>query len=123
MTLNRWILPAACVPTTCALPAHAIPQSCRFTVECHGAGACDEAGFTRALRDGFEAGQVRLGGPVDRRLVGDMDLAESGGASIVAHMASTLQILTIGADGTARHALHLTDGPEAIPHHGMCEAP
>ena len=107
-----------------ALPAAAMDAACRFTVECFEAEPCDDADFTLRLRPGDLPLSVRLGGPVDD-IVGELSVAQSGATLVLARGPSSLQILTIGTDATARYTLHLTakdsGGPAMVSYIGTCE--
>lgn len=103
-----------------AVPALALDTACRFTVECYEAEACDAADFTLRLRPGDAPDTVRLGGPVDD-ITGAVTEAESGARVVVARGPSSVQLLTLGPDSTARYTLHLTDGPAIVSYHGTCE--
>lgn len=103
-----------------ALPAAAIDAACHFTVECFEDEPCDEADFILRIRSGLEPMSVRLGGPVDD-ITGELSVAQSGATLILARSPSSLQILTIGPDDTARYTLHLTDGPAMVSYIGTCE--
>ena len=103
-----------------AAPALALDTACRFTVECYEAEACDAADFTLRLRPGDAPDTVRLGGPVDE-FTGAVNEAESGARVVIARSPSSVQLLTLGPDGTARYTLHLTDGPAIVSYHGTCE--
>ncbi len=103
-----------------ALPAVALDAACHFITECFEDEPCDEADFVLRLRPGPEPMSVRLGGPVDR-ITGELSVAESGAMLVLARSPSSLQILTIGPDDTARYTLHLTDGPAMVSYIGTCE--
>lgn len=103
-----------------ALPVAATDAACHFTVECFEDEPCDEADFVLRIRSGDAPMSVRLGGPVDR-ITGELSVAESGATLILARSPSSLQILTIGPDDTARYTLHLTDGPAMVSYIGTCE--
>ncbi|QIE42595.1 hypothetical protein [Meridianimarinicoccus aquatilis] len=100
--------------------AAALDMTCHFTVECYEAEECDEADFVLDVRDSEEDGHVRLGGPVDD-IRGRIGTAQSGSRVVVARSQSSMQLLTIGPDETARYTLHLTDGPAMISYTGICE--
>jgi hypothetical protein len=108
------------VATAAALPAPAMDAACHFTVECFEDEPCDEADFVLRIRPGPEPMSVRLGGPVDR-ITGELSVADSGATLVLARSPSSLQILTIGVDESARYTLHLTDGPAMVSYIGTCE--
>ncbi len=117
--MTRWLAPLlAALPA----PAAALDLLCQFETECFEAEACDEAAFELAVAAGEAPDTARLGSIADDTL-GALSTAESGAQTVVARTASSLQILTIGADGTARYTLHLTDGPAMVSYLGQCESP
>lgn len=115
-------LPALLCLIALLLPqaAAALDATCHFTVECFEAEDCDEADFVLDVRSEEDPSHVRLGGPVDD-IRGRVGKAESGAHVIVARSPSSMQILTIGPDETARYTLHLTDGPAMVSYTGICE--
>ncbi|MGS4945646.1 hypothetical protein ACVDG3_09215 [Meridianimarinicoccus sp. RP-17] len=103
-----------------ALPAAAIDAACHFTTECFENEPCDEADFVLRIRPGPEEMSVRLGGPADE-VTGELGVAQSGATLVLARGPSSVQILTIGPDESARYTLHLTDGPAMVSYIGTCE--
>lgn len=93
---------------------------CQFETECFEAEACDETAFELNVSKSDDG--VVLGSIADE-VQGQSSMNDRGTELIVAQGLSTLQILTVGTDGTARYTLHLTDGPAVLSYLGSCETP
>ena len=104
------------------LPAAAsVEVACTFVTECYEAEACDEANFTFKLGAGDEprtAVMRTTEGPVTGSVGGD----DASSLYWIAETPNSVQVLSWGADGSARYTLHLTDGPAIVSYHGSCEA-
>lgn len=105
---------------TCAAPLWASDLICTFDVECYEAEACDEANFELKLVPGATEDE-RIARSVADRTPGTVTQTESGTMVWQAITPSTVQLLSWRGETAARYTLHLTDGPEVITYHGLCE--
>ncbi|MCA8882780.1 MAG: hypothetical protein KDA50_03390 [Rhodobacteraceae bacterium] len=118
-----WMLPGAAGALLLAGAATAqhVEVECVFTTECYEAEPCDDTSFTVQLGKGDADGQAILHGPAET-IVGDVWGHDATSLVWIARTQSSVQLISWGADGTARYTLHLTDRPAAVTYHGMCEA-
>lgn len=93
---------------------------CSFTVECYEADACDEAMFNLRLVPG-ESENERILRSISDRTPGIVTQTDSGTMIWQAITPSTAQLLSWKLEQAARYTLHLTDGPEVVTYHGICE--
>lgn len=93
---------------------------CSFTVECYDAEPCDEAMFDLRLVPGKSENERTIR-TVAERTTGTVMQTDTGTMVWQAVTPSTVQVLSWKLDQAARYTLHLTDGPEVVTYHGICE--
>ena len=106
-----------------ALPVHAEPWACTFTVECVAAETCGESAFEIEVIAADHAGELFLS-----TVTGDSPLTRlTGEGELPATYASAgrdglAELLTVEADRTALLTLHIFDGSAAaVTYFGTCE--
>lgn len=114
-----WAVAASTLPGLAS--AQNVEVECLFTLECFEAEACDEASFSVRLGKGTVTGEVVMRTPAET-IAGTVRGNETSSLVWAAQTPSSEQLLSWGADGTARYTLHLTDGPAVVSYHGQCEA-
>lgn len=102
-----------------AAPAWAIDVMCHFDTECFEAEACDTADFDLEISPLPGVFEVRLGSVADD-VRGQLTVMPNGATAVIARGPSSLQLLTIGLDRSARYTLQLAEGPAVISYHGSC---
>ncbi|MEV8467400.1 hypothetical protein AB0T83_11475 [Fluviibacterium sp. DFM31] len=118
----RPALAAASLALTPGLAAAQVVEvECVFTVECYEAEACDEANFSLRVGKGDSPAEAVVRTPAES-FAGKVQGHDSTSLVWTTQTATTAQILSWGADGSARYTLHLTDGPVVVSYHGHCEA-
>lgn len=114
-----WAVMATALPGLAS--AQAVEVECLFTQECFEAEACDEASFSVRLGKGTVPGEVVMRTPAET-IAGTVRGNDTSSLVWSARTPSSEQLLSWGADGTARYTLHLTDGPAVVSYLGQCEA-
>ncbi|WP_193142101.1 MULTISPECIES: hypothetical protein [unclassified Meridianimarinicoccus] len=101
--------------------AQSVEVECVFTLECYEAEACNEANFNLRVGKGDSPTEAVVRTPAET-FSGNVEGHDSTSLVWTTRTATTAQILSWGADGSARYTLHLTDGPAVVSYHGHCEA-
>ncbi len=95
---------------------------CTFVIECYETEACAEADWQAdILMAGRGMSGARLVMP-DQTVRAGATRREDGSATVAGEGDGGIYLLTLAQNGSARMALHLTEGPQMVNYMGFCEA-
>lgn len=109
----RLLLTILCLSMPAA--ALAADYSCNFNTECYESEACAESDFTVEVRNGEDKFVTDFGTfPILAKRDTDEIL------TVFVHTEGAVYLLSAGPRA-ARLTVHITDGPQSITYHGLCE--
>ena len=95
---------------------------CTFVMECYETEACADTDWRAdVLMSGRGMNTARIVMP-DQTLRAGATRREDGSATVAGEGDGGIYLLTLAQNGSARMALHLTEGPQMVNYMGFCEA-